>query len=279
MSGFLLVVISALFHALWNVLLKKSSAKFRFNFYMHAASVAVFTVVILIFCPEYIAFDRDVIFCGLCAAVFFAAYHLLVAKAYQLADVSQVYPITTASPVFVTVWAALLLSERISVAGILGIVVTVAGCLVMNGASLRHTKLQPGVVAAFLAAFAYSFGALFDKVGVNTGNAVMYTYFMNFFMSLFFGITYFLRYRGEPETKGEAKWVWIAAFTIVMSALTYRLGIIYMPISYGIAIRQVSGLFGVIMGMVFFHEGYGKMRIAGAATIIAGIVLIRFAMG
>ncbi|MDR0453989.1 MAG: DMT family transporter [Deferribacteraceae bacterium] len=278
MLGFLLVIVSALFHALWNILLKKSYAKFRFNCYMHVTSVFIFSAIVVIFYPDYISFERDLILYGLYAAVFFSAYHLLVTKAYQLADVSQVYPITTASPVFVIIWAALLLSEKLKFIGILGVTVTAAGCFVMNSASIRHTKLQPGVVIAIFAAFAYSFGALFDKVGVNTGNAVMYTYYMNLFMALFFGITYFLRYRGEPKGKGEAKWMWIAGLIITLSALTYRFGIAYMPISYGVTIRQISGLFGVIMGILFFREGYGKMRIAGAVTILAGISLIRFAM-
>ena len=277
MSGFILIIISALFHATWNVLLKMSSAKFRFTFYMHAFSVIVFSVVIVILYPQYISFDRDVILYGLYAAVFFAVYHLLVAKAYQLADVSQVYPITTASPIFVAIWATLLLSERIAAAGILGILITVAGCFVMNNAALRYAKLQPGVIIAFLAAFAYSFGALFDKIGVNTGNPVMYTYFMNLFMTLFFGIT-LIRYTSEPKIKGEIKWMWLAALVIVVSSLTFRFGIEHISISYGTAIRQTSGLFGVIMGIMFFREGYGKMRIIGAVTIISGIALIRYAM-
>lgn len=276
MSGFLLVIISALFHAGWNVLLKRARSKLRFNLHMHLASVVLFTVVVAVLYPQVIEFDLKVMLTGLYAAVFFALYHLFVAKAYELADVSQVYPVTTSSPLFVTVWAAVFLHEQITLLGVTGIVITIAGCMVMNGASLGRAKLQSGVLFALLAAFAYSFGALFDKLGVNTGSSVMYTYWMNLFMTVFFVVHFYLRHRHEPVHKEDSRWwIWLAGITIVASSLTYRFGIEDMPISYGVAIRQVSGLFGVIMGVVFFKEGYGKMRFVGTIIIIGGIMLLR----
>jgi drug/metabolite transporter (DMT)-like permease len=245
---------------------------------MHAASMVIMGAVMVVLYPESLHVDRSVVLFAVIGGFFFALYHLFVAKAYQLADVSQVYPITTSSPIFVTIWAAIFLGERISLLGVVGILITVAGCLVMNGTSLSKTKLQAGVVAALLAAFTYSFGALFDKLGVNTGNPVMYSFVMNAAMTVFFAIQYAVQRPVEPRTKGEWKWVWIAGVVIVLSTLTYRFGIMHMPISYGVAMRQASGLFGVLMGVFFFHEGYGKMRIIGTLVIIFGIVLLRIGL-
>jgi drug/metabolite transporter (DMT)-like permease len=242
---------------------------------MHLASTVVFALALILIYPESIAFDRDVMLFALLGGMFFAVYHLLVVKAYQLSDVSQVYPITTSAPLFVTIWAMIFLGERIPFIGVVGILVTVFGCLVLNGASLQKTKLQAGVIVAFLAAFAYSFGALFDKLGVNTGNPVMYTFAMNTVLTLFIVIQYFALRPKEPKTSGEIGWIWLAGVVIVVSSLAFRFGLEYMQISYAVALRQISGLFGVIMGVMFFNEGYGKMRVIGTLIVILGIALLK----
>lgn len=278
MSGILFVVASALFHACWNVLLKKARAKLRFNLNMHVAAVFVFTAVLFIIYPESISFCKDEILAGLVAAVFFSGYHLLVAKAYKMADVSQVYPVTTSSPLFVTMWAAIFFGDKLTLPALFGIFITVFGCFVMNGSSFKHFKFSAGVLAALLSAFFYSFGALFDKIGVNTGNPVMYTYWANLFMTVFFLILYFARHRTEPVHRADNKYVILAGFVVVASSLTYRFGVMEMPIAYAVAIRQISGFFGVLMGVAFFKEKCGVMRFTGTSIIIAGIIILRFTM-
>ena len=62
------------------------------------------------------------------------------------------------------------------------------------------------------------------------------------------------------------------------STITYRLGLIDMQISYSSALRQLSSLFGVLMGLFFLKESYGLQRIVGSMVIVAGIMLIRLNM-
>ena len=275
MSGLFFVILSAFFHACWNILLKKARSKFRFNLNMHLASVVLFTILLLLFYPEEITFDGRIVLVGLLGAMFFATYHLLITKAYQYSDVSQVYPITNSSPLFVALWATFFLKEFPSKLGIIGIIVTIVGCLILNGASLKNTRFEKGVLIAFLAAFAYSFGAIFDKLGVNTGHAIMYTYYMNTFMALFFWLLFKINTKKEPVAKEDRKWIWPAGVILVLSAVTYRIGLIDIPLSYGVAIRQVSGLFGLLMGIILFKEGYGKTRLVGTLIIVAGVILVR----
>ena len=71
------------------------------------------------------------------------------------------------------------------------------------------------------------------------------------------------------------KLVILGGFAMAASTVTYRLGLIDMQISYASALRQLSSLFGVLMGIFFLKESYGKQRIIGSIVIIAGIMLIR----
>jgi uncharacterized membrane protein len=42
-----------------------------------------------------------------------------------------------------------------------------------------------------------------------------------------------------------------------------------------VPVRQVSLLFGVLIGILFLGEGYARIRIVSAILIMAGAVLIR----
>jgi drug/metabolite transporter (DMT)-like permease len=108
----------------------------------------------------------------------------------------------------------------------------------------------------------------------------MYTFVMNTVLTLVLVVQYFVLKPEEPKGgKGDTMlWVWIAGAVIVVSSLTYRFGLEYIELSYAVALRQVSGLFGVLMGVMLFKEGYGKMRIIGTLVIILGIALLKVGM-
>jgi drug/metabolite transporter (DMT)-like permease len=48
------------------------------------------------------------------------------------------------------------------------------------------------------------------------------------------------------------------------------------PVSYAVPVRQVSIMFGVLLGMIFLKESYGRIRLASAALILAGAFMIKF---
>ena len=97
-------------------------------------------------------------------------------------------------------------------------------------------------------------------------------------MTVFFFAMFVLRHRKELLCKEDRKYIIPPGIVIVASSITYRFGVMEMNISYAVAIRQISGLFGVIMGVIFFREGYGRMRFIGTLIIIAGIILLRIGM-
>ncbi len=154
MTGFIFIILSALSHSLWNILLKKSENKYAFNFYMHLVNISFFTILYPIFFSKYLYIDYQVVFSAFIAALFFTGYHLAVSTSYRYADVSLVYPITTSSPFFILVWAVLFLKEELSFIGVAGIIVTIIGTILLNKVKGGEgLKLSKGVGYAFLAAF------------------------------------------------------------------------------------------------------------------------------
>ena len=46
------------------------------------------------------------------------------------------------------------------------------------------------------------------------------------------------------------------------------------PVSYILALRQVSVVFGAIMGVIFLKESYGRVRIIGSIIIFIGVFIL-----
>jgi drug/metabolite transporter (DMT)-like permease len=60
----------------------------------------------------------------------------------------------------------------------------------------------------------------------------------------------------------------LAAYGIVLWAQTRT------TLATVAALREISILFGAVIGLIFFHERFGAWRIVGAAVAVAGIVLL-----
>lgn len=279
--AFFLVFLSALFHALWNMGVKLSKNKVISNLHMQIVSAIVIILLMVIFKPEEIRLDKATIFYAAISSFFFALYQYFTAVAYRYGDVSLVYPISTSSPLFIIIWAYLLLGERISLMGFVGILLILIGGYIINVTKGKHKASFYGILLALLAAFFYSFGALADKLGVGGISPNLYIMYTVLFIALYSLIintiiglkthTLIEKVRYKPE------WKVIIPFGIIMAAsvASFRIGLVEVPVSYASALRQVSSLFGVIMGIIFLKEAYGWKRIVGSIIIILGIILIK----
>ncbi len=61
----------------------------------------------------------------------------------------------------------------------------------------------------------------------------------------------------------------MCAYGIVLWAMTRA------PIAAVSALRETSVIFAAVIGAVFLHEGFGKLRIAGAVLVVGGIAALR----
>lgn len=279
MEGFAFIVFSALMHSLWNILLKKADNKYIFNYQMHIINLIIFTSLYTIIFPEYFYFDIKTVTISFIASIFFSLYHICISTAYRFEEASRVYPITVASPFFVMLWASIFLNEKISINGLLGILIIMIGVLVVNGFKSGFSKFSVGMIWAFIAAFFYSIGSVIDKVGVGQINFPLYVYSLTLFMT-FFVFIFSLHKREDhwEHFKNNYKILMVAGLVIFLSFLSFRLGLIAVKVTYASALRQVSSLFGVIMGVLILRESFKINRILGAVLIMVGAIIIRLVL-
>jgi drug/metabolite transporter (DMT)-like permease len=285
-TALVFILLSAVMHAGWNLILKTTRHKLAFNVFMHASAIAVFSGYWLVRRGSIPLPGAGVLSLALAGGFFFSIYHACLTASYERADVSLAYPLTTTGPLYIPVWAYLFLGERISLLGTAGIVVVFLGAYILQMRELtwygvflpvRNIRL-PGVLYALSAGLFYSVGAIVDKRGVTVADVFLYTYYLDVCLFLFLlagalaGDTRkrFLEEIRAHWTKGIA-----AGLVLFLSFITYRIGLQMAKVSYASSVRQASAVAGVAGGILLFRERFGRIRLLGAGLIVAGVACIR----
>ncbi len=285
-QALLLILFSALMHALWNLLVKRSGDKTVFIWWMFLASGSLFTLLFPFLPGPMPRPDLRILLLAGGGGACFVAYHLFTGRAYRSGDLSLTYPLAQTAILYVPLWGVLLLGEKLTPLGIAGILLIVAGawCVQLQRLSfdealrpLRNLG-QPTVQAALLAGFAYSVGAVIDKTGVMEFSPLYFTYLLVVWMFLLMSANLLRRrYRGRVLAEWRlSRPLILASGPVMMSSfLSFRYGLKLAPMSYAVPVRQVSLLFGVLLGILLLGERYGRIRFFAAGLILIGVSLVR----
>jgi len=284
--AFTLIVISAVMHALWNLLVKRSRHKTVFIWWMFVCSGGLFTLVIPLQSESFRPPDLHTLLMVSLGAFCFVLYHLFTGRAYRGGDLSVVYPLCQTSMVYVPIWGVLLLGENLSIVGVCGILLVIFGTYSIQLQRLSFAEIirpfrdlrNPAVRDALSAGFIYSIGSIAEKSGVRSYSPLYFTYIL-VLMMLFLMSFNILRPKYRTMIGAELRENWgliLCSGPIMMASfLTFRYGLNLSQVSYAVPVRQVSIVIGVLIGIVFLKESFGRIRLAAALFIMAGVVLIR----
>lgn len=285
--AFCLILFSAIMHALWNLLVKRSRDKTIYIWWMFVVSASLFTALLPLLPGPFPVPSAYILALAAGGGLCFVLYHIANGQAYRSGDLSLVYPLSQTSALYVPLWGSLLLNEVISGRGMCGIALVVIGvwCVQLRKLSL-HEALRPlrslnedAVRYALIAGFIYSIGAVIDKTGVTSYSPLYFTYLLVIFMLVFMTLNLLRpRYRGRilAEWRINPRLILIAGPVMMGSFLTFRYGLKLAPLSYAVPTRQVSILIGVVIGTLFLAEECGRIRLFAGCTILTGVILILF---
>lgn len=253
-----LVLIAALLHAGWNLVLRTSAhtpAATALAVAVGAALLAPFAVTR--HSPRVLAFAAV-------SAVLEAAYFLLLARAYRHHDVSAVYPVARGlAPVFVAAAGWFLLDQPLGVAALAGIVLIAAG-LFLIGSSARI-----GLACAIAALIAAC--SLIDGAAMKGAEPLPY-------LALVLGFTAMLIVPYSVAAFGLRDIDWKRV--VVIGAMVAATGAAVLaafrtaPVALVSATREVSIVFAVAGGRFFLGERVDRRRLIGAAGIVIGVIVI-----
>jgi drug/metabolite transporter (DMT)-like permease len=285
--AFLLVLLSAVFHATWNFFLKQSSHKTAFLWSMTSVSFVAFLI------PAAIALGIEgltwagVAF-GLGSALIHGCYGFALARGYQLGDLSSVYPVSRGvGPALIPIAAVLLLDETVSAGAAAGIALVVIGIYVIHVESwaLRDVLQplsalrRPATRVALLTGCFITAYSLWDKEALDHVSPLVLSQFSLLGYILMLPPLAFAE-RGEPLRAEwrERRWpVLIAGFCAPLAYVMVLAALTASELAYVAPAREVGIVFGAIAGVLFLGEGFGASRIGGSALIVAGVLTIGIA--
>jgi drug/metabolite transporter (DMT)-like permease len=284
--AFSLILVSALMHALWNLLVKRSGDKTVFIWWMFLVSGSMMNLLLPFLPGPFPGLSTRILLLGAGGGACFVLYHLFNGRAYRNGDLSLTYPLAQTSMLYVPLWGILLLGERLSPTGGAGILLILGGAYMVQFQRLSAGEIlrpfrnlgNPSVQAALAAGFIYSIGAVIDKTGVSVFSPFYFTYLLVMFMLLFMTANLARpRYRGRVlEEWRRSRPLVLASGPVMMgSFLSFRYGLKLAPMSYAVPVRQVSVLIGVLIGVMLLGETCGRIRFSAAMLILAGIFCIR----
>jgi drug/metabolite transporter (DMT)-like permease len=286
-AALILVLASAICHASWNFLLKRSEHKVAF-----LGSAGIVGALILagpaLAVVAINGIGATAIALGLITACLHGVYGLSLARGYQLGDLSSVYPVSRGVGLaLIPIGAALLLDESISALAVLGISLIAAGVYaihiephaVRDLAGPLRALSGPAGRAALLTGGLIAIYSLWDKNALDelspvvlnqfamTGHAVITTA-----VALSLSSSHVrAEWRARPGSIVLAGIFIQLAYLLVLAALeTSR-------VSYIGPAREIGIVFGALLGVVFLGEGFGLWRVWASLIIVAGVVTLALA--
>ena len=275
-----LILLSALVHASWNFLLKKSGGGAGLITAANMVSLVAYAPLAA-FLAWHTGFRPEPIHLGLMlgSGLVHTAYFLLLDRAYRSGgDLSIVYPLARATgPLITIVVAVTLLGERPSAIALGGAVLIGISALLLTGNPFawRTSGARHAVGFALLTGCMIATYTVWDKASVAAWliPPLLYDWGCNAFrVCVLIPLTHKRSPGGITRAWRERRKTVVAI--AVLSPLSYILvltAMVVTPVSLVAPAREVSILFAALMGAHFLREGDLTRRALAAAGMVLGI--------
>jgi drug/metabolite transporter (DMT)-like permease len=292
-----LVLGAAVFHSVWNLVLKSEPRRLEASLLALGAAVLLCSPVL--FVHPLTELPARAWMLVLLSGAFETAYLITLTAAYEVGDLSLVYPIARGiAPLVVTPFAVLVLGDHVSPLGLLGIALVVSGIFATAHGGPRHGPPypptlvapretrgaprntltgSPAVALAALTGVMIAGYSLVNKVGVQTVPVVLYAFLVLFIDLCLLAVVLRLRGGFAWPRAGAPRWRAVAIGVLMLGAyLGILTALSLAPVSYVVAGREVSIVMTALAGALVLHERHSPRRIAGAVVIFTGLVVLAF---
>ena len=286
LSAFALVVLAGFIHACWNIAAKKAGGDARF-----AAFAGVVQIVFWAPLALWVGWQQlpgwgfeQWLFVGI-AGVLHLVYFLTLLRGYRRADLTVVYPLARGTgPLLSSLAALVVLGERLSVLGALGIACVVGGVFfVAGGPALLRRAHDPRQRARVHTGLYYGAltGLCIASYTVVDGYAVKVLLMSPILVDYLSGLvrtTLLLPAVARDMPAARVLWrsQWKYAVIVgVVSPVSYVMVLYALqvaPLSHVAPAREISMLFAALLGGHLLGEGERGTRLVGAALMAAGVV-------
>src|SRR4030042_4978601 len=206
-------------------------------------------------------------------------------KALRISPLSLTLPFLSLTPVFLILVSYLIIGEKVSFRGGIGIILIAVGSYTLNLHEMRKGIFEPfraitkekGSIFMISVALIYSVTSSLGKMAIEHSSP------------LFFGITYFIAvtivfapialWMGKGELKSfisekQFKGILLPGLFYSIMIASHMIAISLTKVAYMISITRTSLIIGVIYGYLLFKEKNIRERLTGAVLMFIGFIMI-----
>jgi drug/metabolite transporter (DMT)-like permease len=273
-----LVLVAAFGHAGWNALSKRLPGGAAFVW-----TQTVFGCLCLL--PFAIAagvlddgarMSPAIVLMAMASGCMHSTYFVFLQRGYAAGDLSLVYPLARGTgPIFATAGAIAILGERPGPLALAGTAAIAAGVVLLL--ATRGLARGPALVYALLTGLLIGIYTVWDGHAVRASEAepVVYLLLTNITVVTLLGPAAFrnratVAFLLRDHRRAVAAVGVLASMSYALVLFATRLA----GVAYVAPAREVSILIGAVIGTRYYFEHGGWQRIAGAAAIVAGVIVL-----
>ncbi|ARU60170.1 hypothetical protein CBW65_03190 [Tumebacillus avium] len=268
-----LVLLSGMFHSVWNLFTKLSLNKSVFLWWTQWVAILVYLPTVIYELQSH-SIEPTGYLLLLGTMALHGLYVILLAKTYTIGDMSQVYPIMRGtSPLLVPLLGVLLLGESLTFYGWLGVALIVAGVLSLGGWRIQAASKKPVYYALAVGIIITSY-TVYDKItlayvppltlneATNVGNLI--------------ALSYIALRSGMIKQEWQANWKTILLGGVLAPGayILFLFALWMAPVSQLAPMREIGTVFGTFLAIFLLREEQGPKRIAASILITAGVILL-----
>jgi len=266
---------AALAHATWNAMIKSSrDILLDMTLVVFFAGLVTAPFMLVVETPVAAAWPYII-----ASMVLHLGYYVALVGAYRAGDLSHGYPILRGvAPLIVSVCALAWLGEAPSTTVWLGVLLICGGVLSLGFAGFRWQESRVSLGWALANACIIASYTLVDAAGVRAaGKPEVYVVWLFTLDALPFSLI--IMWLKRETLAPYARRFWLRGIAGgALSAGAYGVVLWAMaraPVAAVAALRETSVIFAALIGAWLLKEGHIARRIAGAATVAAGVVALK----
>lgn len=272
-----LVLLAAVLHAVWNTLVKFSAERLLVIASMDGVALLCALLAVGFVSPPPVQVWPWLV----ASALFELLYRGLLIKAYRVGDLGLVYPLMRGlSPLVVLALTLISGGEQLSVQQIIGILLIPCGmiCLLWQGGGGERLpwSLLPvvGLIGLCIGSYTWIDGQAL-KLGVPALDYLVWLTLISAWPFPLLAACY--KYQGLMTFWREQ---WKLGLSVGLCVLlSYALVLCAMQlgsVAEAAALREVSVLLVVLMGMRYLKEPFGQPRLLACGLVLLGMLVMKF---
>jgi drug/metabolite transporter (DMT)-like permease len=275
--AFMLVLVSASIHAIWNVAAKKAQGGSLYFWSFSFFEVLIYTPILLLW---GIKLSWGAVGFAMGSGIIHIVYFLLLLRGYRLGDLSLVYPIARGlGPVVSVIGAIFLFGEHPGALDLVAAMLISLGAMLLTGdpRQLAHSSALPAIGFGLLVALSIGAYTLWDSYAVKILSIDTLSYLWVNGLVRFLALSPYAWIHREQLRKEWAQ-DWPKAAVVGAGSLggyaLFLWAASIADVSYVSPLRTLSILIGVILGINILKEGQKLRRIGSALIIVLGVILL-----